>query len=227
MNRGVYITGTDTGIGKTAVAASLLAALNANSVRALGMKPIASGCAMTPRGLRNADAELLIAHSAGMVDYALVNPYAFAEPIAPHLAAADAGIEIEIGPIAEAFAALSTMSQFIVVEGVGGWMVPLGPTLMQSALAQTLRLPVILVVGLRLGCLSHALLTARAIHADGCELLGWIGNCIDAEMLRVEDNLATLRERLPAPCLGIVPFAGDDPQVAAQHVRSAVERILL
>ena len=227
MNRGVYITGTDTGIGKTAVAASLLAALNAQGVRAVGMKPVASGCIMTPRGLRNADAQLLIAHSAGVVDYALVNPYAFAEPIAPHLAAADASIEIEIGLIAEAFAALSTMSQVTVVEGVGGWMAPLGPTLMQSALTRALHLPVILVVGLRLGCLSHALLTARAIHADGCELLGWIGNCIDADMLRVEDNLATLRARLLAPCLGVVPFAGDDPHVATQHVRSAVERILL
>lgn len=222
VNRGVYITGTDTGIGKTVVAASLLAALNAHGVRALGMKPVASGCAMMPRGLRNSDAQLLIAHSAVAPEYALVNPYAFADPIAPHLAAADVGIEIEIGLVAGAFAALSTMSQFTVVEGVGGWMAPLGPTLMQSGLAQALRLPVILVVGLRLGCLSHALLTARAIQADGCELLGWVGNCIDADMLRVADNLATLRERLPVPCMGVLPYSRPaDAGELATHLDAA------
>ena len=213
VNRGVYITGTDTGIGKTVVAASLLAALNAHGVRALGMKPVASGCAMMPRGLRNSDAQLLIAHSAVAPEYALVNPYAFADPIAPHLAAADVGIEIEIGLVAGAFAALSTMSQFTVVEGVGGWMAPLGPTLMQSGLAQALRLPVILVVGLRLGCLSHALLTARAIQADGC---------IDADMLRVADNLATLRERLPVPCMGVLPYSRPaDAGELATHLDAA------
>ncbi|HEY8009675.1 MAG TPA: dethiobiotin synthase [Rudaea sp.] len=224
MNRGVYITGTDTGVGKTVVAASLLAALNALGVRALGMKPVASGCAITPRGLRNSDAQLLIAHSAGAPEYALVNPYAFADPIAPHLAAADAGIEIEIGRIGAAFDALSTMSQFTVVEGVGGWMAPLGPVLMQSALAQVLRVPVILVVGLRLGCLNHALLSARAIQADGCELLGWVGNCIDADMLRVDDNLATLRARLGSPCLGVLPYSERaDASELATHLDAACD----
>jgi dethiobiotin synthetase len=179
---------------------------------------------MMPRGLRNSDAQLLIAHSAVAPEYALVNPYAFADPIAPHLAAADVGIEIEIGLVAGAFAALSTMSQFTVVEGVGGWMAPLGPTLMQSGLAQALRLPVILVVGLRLGCLSHALLTARAIQADGCELLGWVGNCIDADMLRVADNLATLRERLPVPCMGVLPYSRPaDASELATHLDAACD----
>ncbi len=226
MNRGVYITGTDTGIGKTVVAASLLAALNAQGVVAVGMKPVASGCTATPLGLRNADAQLLIAHSANAPDYALVNPYAFAEPIAPHLAAADTGVEIEIGRIGVAFAALSTMSQFTVVEGVGGWMAPLGSALMQSALAQALRLPVILVVGLRLGCLNHSLLSARAIKADGCELVGWIGNCVDADMLRRDDNLATLRAHLPAPCLGVLPnVQAADPSALAAHLGVALSAL--
>ena len=214
MTRGVFITGTDTGVGKTLVAASLLAALNVRRVRAIGMKPVASGCRSTPQGLRNADAELLIAHSAGEPDYALVNPYTFAEPIAPHLAAAYAGIEIEPERIVTAFAALSTMSQFVVVEGVGGWMAPLGPTLMQADLVRTLRLPVILVVGLRLGCLNHALLSARAIRADDCELAGWIGNGIDGDMLRLEDNLATLRTRLGAPCLGVLAHTDTPDPIA-------------
>ena len=224
MTRSVFITGTDTGIGKTVVAASLLAALNARGLRAVGMKPVASGCRSTPHGLRNADAKLLIAHSAGALEYALVNPYAFAEPIAPHLAAADTGIEIEPERIATAFAALSTMSHLVVVEGVGGWMAPLGPTLMQADLVRALRLPVILVVGLRLGCLNHALLSARAIDTDGCQLAGWIGSVVDADMLRLDENLATLRTRLGAPCLGVLAHTDTpDPAALAAHLDAACD----
>ncbi len=219
---GVFITGTDTGIGKTVVSAALLALLRARGVSAVGMKPIASGCERTSRGLRNADAELLLAHGADHPDYALVNPYAFADPIAPHLAAADAHITIEVERIEAAFAALSTMSQCVVVEGVGGWMAPLGPVLMQDEIVRRLKLPVILVVGLRLGCLNHALLTARAIRASGCELVGWIGNSIDAGMSRRDDNLATLRECLGAPCLGVLPFAeAPDPAALASYLGPA------
>ncbi|GAG10095.1 unnamed protein product, partial [marine sediment metagenome] len=201
----VYITGTDTGVGKSLVSASLLAALNARGARAVGMKPIASGSESTPAGLRNADAELLLAHGAGKPAYAEVNPYTFADPIAPHLAAADQGVEIEVARIRSAFTTLSANADIAVVEGVGGWMAPLGPRLMQADLARALGLPAILVVGLRLGCINHALLSARAIEADGIELVGWIGSGIDAQMARREDNLATLGERLRAPCLGVLP----------------------
>ena len=227
MSRAVYITGTDTGVGKSLVAATLLAALNSNGVRAVGMKPVASGCERTPAGLRNADAELLIEHSAGAPAYVNVNPYAFADPIAPHLAAADAGVAIELSRIDAAFAALSTDAQFIVVEGVGGWMAPLGPRLMQADLVRALHLPVILVVGLRLGCLNHALLSARAIRADGAELTGWIASSVDAQMARREDNLATLRERLEAPCLGVLPHsAAPDPAALAVHLGNVCDRLL-
>jgi len=227
MSRAVYVTGTDTGVGKSLAAATLLAALNANGVRAVGMKPVASGCERTPAGLRNADAELLIEHSAGAPAYVNVNPYAFADPIAPHLAAADAGVAIELSRIDAAFAALSTDAQFIVVEGVGGWMAPLGPRLMQADLVRALHLPVILVVGLRLGCLNHALLSARAIRADGAELTGWIASSVDAQMARREDNLATLRERLEAPCLGVLPHsAAPDPAALAVHLGNVCDRLL-
>jgi len=227
MSRAVYVTGTDTGVGKSLAAATLLAALNANGVRAIGMKPVASGCERIPAGLRNADAELLIAHSAGAPAYTSVNPYAFVEPIAPHLAAADTGVEIDLARIDAAFAALSTNAQFIVVEGVGGWMAPLGPHLMQTDLVRALRLPVILVVGLRLGCLNHALLSARAIRADGAELIGWIASSVDAQMARREDNLATLRERLDASCLGVLPYStAPDPMVLAAHLGAACKRLL-
>lgn len=225
MTRSVFITGTDTGVGKTLVAASLLAALAAHGVRASGMKPVASGSELTARGLRNADARMLIAQSTDKPDYALVNPYAFAEPMAPHIAAADAGVVIDAGVIQTAFDALAN-ARCVVVEGVGGWMAPLGPQLMQCGLVRRLRLPVILVVGLRLGCLNHALLSARAIRDDGCELLGWIGSCIDRDMLRPEDNIATLRARLEAPCLGILPFAPEaTPARMAAYLAAACDRL--
>ncbi len=227
MMRGVFVTGTDTGIGKTLVSATLLAALNASGYRATGMKPVASGCVETPQGWRNDDAELLIAHSAGRPDYDLVNPYALRDPIAPHLAAADSGIEIRLDPITTAFAALSTNSDCVVVEGVGGWCVPFSSSLMQANLVHALKLPVILVVGLRLGCLNHAILSARAIAADGCHWIGWIGNRIDPAMDRVEDNLATLRARLLAPCLGVLPCASAlDPRALASHLYDAVNAII-
>lgn len=225
--RGVYVTGTDTGAGKSLAAAALLAALNAAGVSALGMKPVASGCDATPQGLRNADAELLRAHGAGaparLPAYAHVNPYAFAPAIAPHLAAREAGVEIALAPIRAAYEQLAAEAPFIVVEGVGGWMAPLSDALMQADLVRELRLPVILVVGLRLGCLNHALLSARAIAADGAELVGWIGSHVDADMQRVDDNLATLRARLPAPCLGVLPHAHHPaPTRMAAHLRQAV-----
>jgi dethiobiotin synthetase len=223
----VFVSGTDTGVGKSLVSASLLRALQAQGLRALGMKPVASGCTMTAKGLRNEDAELLRTHSSGAPDYALVNPYALAEPIAPHLAAAQAGVEIQIDPIATAFVALSTMSQCVVVEGVGGWAVPLSATLMQAELVRALKLPVLLVVGLRLGCINHALLSARAIEADGCELIGWIGNGVDPDMACIEENLATLRERLHAPCLGVLPYAHTpEPRELASHLRDAVAALI-
>ncbi len=215
MSGGVFITGTDTGVGKTLVSATLLAALNATGCRAVGMKPVASGCSETADGLRNDDAERLIAHSASSPDYRLVNSYALATPIAPHLAAADAGTQIRLDPIVAAFATLSTNSDCVVVEGVGGWAVPLSPTLMQADLVRALQLPVVLVVGLRLGCINHALLSARAIQNDGCALLGWIGNGIDPAMARVDDNIATLRTRLPVPCLGVVPASAHEPDPCA------------
>jgi len=222
----VFVTGTDTGIGKTFVSAALLAALNASGVRGVGMKPVASGCSDTPAGLCNEDALALIAHSSGNPPYGQVNPYALREPIAPHIAAADAGIEIEIDPIRAAFTSLSTNADCVVVEGVGGWCAPLSATLMQADIAHALQLPVVLVVGLRLGCLNHALLSARAIAGDGCQLIGWIGNRIDAQMVRVDENLATLRQRLPAPCLGVLPHASaGEPRALASHLRDAANVI--
>ena len=220
----VFIAGTDTGIGKTHASCALLHALRAAGRDAVGMKPVASGCEETPEGLRNEDALALQAAGPAGVAYAAINPVSLRAPLSPHLAAARDGVTVTLPPLTEAFERLRARHAPVVVEGVGGWLVPLAPGLMASALAQAWELPVILVVGLRLGCLNHALLSARAIAADGCRLLGWIGNRIDPAMAAVEENLATLRELLPAPCLGVLPH-GEPPQHAARHLGAAVEAL--
>ena len=221
MTRALFIAGTDTGIGKTHAACTLLHALRAAGYSACGMKPVASGCAETPEGLRNDDALMLQAASSTRLPYALINPVALRDPLSPHLAAAHDGVEISLAAMHRAFEQLTDLHQRVVVEGVGGWLVPLGPGLFASDIARQWQLPVILVVGLRLGCLNHALLSARAIEADGCRLLGWIGNAIDPAMEAAEENLTTLRELLPAPCLGVLPH-GVAPAVAAAQLHAAV-----
>ena len=222
MTEAVFIAGTDTGIGKTHVACSLLHALRAAGYAACGMKPVASGCLETPEGLRNDDALALLAAGAAVeLPYALMNPVALRDPLSPHLAAAHDGVEITLAPLRAAFEQLSARHPKVVVEGVGGWLVPLAPGLFASDIAKQWQLPVILVVGLRLGCLNHAQLSARAILEDGCHLLGWIGNAVDPAMDAPEENLATLRELLPAPCLGVLPH-GVAPAQAANYLSGAV-----
>ena len=206
---GVFVTGTDTDCGKTVVSLGLMAALQAQGLEVLGMKPVASGCQGAPAGLRNPDAMALAAQGSRQVPYALTNPYALAPAIAPHIAAGEAGVSIELEPLVAAYRELASQTQWVVVEGVGGWRVPLGPRLFVSDLPQALDLPVILVVGLKLGCINHALLTAEAIRARGASLLGWIGNQVDPAMLARDQNLATLATLIAAPCLGLVPRLTD------------------
>lgn len=219
--RSVFVAGTDTGIGKTFVSCALLRALGALGQRATGMKPVASGCVATPEGLRNEDALALIAASHPQPDYADCNPFAFVEAVSPHIAAAQMQAEVTLGPIKAAYARLTERADGVVVEGVGGWQAPLSPQLLASALPQALKLPVILVVGLKLGGLNHAQLSARAIIDDGCELLGWIGNRVDPQQLRPQENLDTLRRLLPAPCLGVVEHGASAAQAATQVAPAA------
>lgn len=225
MDRGlrftrVFVTGTDTGIGKTLASCTLLHALRAQGLRAVGMKPLASGCEPTSDGLRNEDALALLAASDPKPDYTDLNPYALPLPLAPELAARDAGIEVALAPMLVAYARLAAQADAVVVEGVGGWAAPLAPNLDQADLVRALELPVILVVGLRLGCLNHAYLSARAIQADGCRLVGWIGNGIDPDMDRIDDNRALLAARIPAPCLGWLPWQARPASAAlAGHLR--------
>lgn len=213
---GIFITGTDTGCGKTAISVGLMAALQATGWRVLGMKPVASGCALTPDGLRNADALALQEQGSSREPYERINPYAFAPPIAPHLAATAAGVAIDPTAIVRAYSALDARADLVVVEGVGGWRVPLGPDFSLSDLPAALELPVILVVGLKLGCLNHALLTAESIQSSHTRLIGWIGNQVDPGMLALDENLATLTALIEAPCLGVVPWLnGTEPERVA------------
>ncbi len=207
--KALFVTGTDTGCGKTEVSLGLMVAWQARGLRALGMKPVASGGDQGPSGLRNDDALRLRAQGGGSVPYGLINPYVFAPPIAPHIAAGEAGIEIELSPIASAFRALAAESDRLVVEGVGGWRVPLSASLSVSDIPKALGLPVLLVVGMRLGCLNHARLTWESIRAQGCHLAGWVANGIDPEMRASDANLATLAALMGAPCIGVLPWQPD------------------
>ena len=203
---GLFVTGTDTGCGKTEVSLGLMQYLQDQGLRVLGMKPVASGSEASVNGLRNQDALRLQAQGSLDQPYERINPYAFEPPIAPHLAATRAGRPIELARIQAGYRGLAAAAERVIVEGVGGWRVPLGPGLDVAGLARALELPVVLVVGLRLGSLNHALLSAEAILAAHCTLAGWVANRVDPEMLLPEENLATLVARLPAPCLGQIPW---------------------
>ena len=205
--RGVFIAGTDTGVGKTLVACALLHGLAVRGLRVAGMKPVAAG-ARQRRGIwLNEDVEQLRAAANVDVPRTMMNPYCFAPPIAPHIAASEAGKAIRMAVIARHYARIAALSDVVVVEGVGGLLVPLGPRLSAAAIPERLDLPVLLVVGLRLGCLNHALLTVDAMQQRGLRLAGWIANAMDPAMARREQNLDALRERIPAPLLGAVKHA--------------------
>lgn len=206
MTTGVFVTGTDTGVGKTVACVALLRALALSGVRAVGMKPVSAG--VEPGAALNADVVALGA--AGNVDAPLAerNPYAFDEAIAPHVAAARAGVAIDLARIEDAYARLAARADAIVVEGAGGPLVPLGPRHDMLDIAARLRLPVLLVVGVRLGCLSHALAAELAIRSRGLRLAGWIASRVDPAMTLADASVAALRARLPAPL--VADLAGPD-----------------
>lgn len=201
--RGLFVTGTDTGVGKTRVAVALIHALRAQGLRVAAMKPVSAGSAP---GELNEDVVALLQAANVTAELRDVNPYAFAEPVAPHIAAQQAGVIIDLESIAAAYSRLAAAADVVVVEGAGGWRVPLNAHQDMADLAQRLGLPVVLVVGLRLGCLNHALLTAESIAFRQLPWAGWVGNQIEPEMPFRAENLAALRARLPAPCLGVQDF---------------------
>jgi dethiobiotin synthetase len=199
VTRGVFVVGTDTAVGKTHVACALVRALRGSGIRVAGMKPVAAGI---DDGMNvNADVAALAEADGLDVPVRIRNPYAFVPPIAPHLAARERGIAIDVAVIAAAFAALSQSADTVVVEGAGGARVPLAPGVDMLDIPRTLGVPVLLVVGVRLGCLNHALLTADAIATRGLNLAGWVANRIEPCMLRADGNVGELASLLPAPCI--------------------------
>jgi dethiobiotin synthetase len=203
----LFVTGTDTGIGKTHVSCALLTQWRQAGFDVAAMKPVASGCELVNGAWRNADAlALQAAADDRRYAYSLVNPYALPDPIAPQFAAANMGQTIHLEPIARAYGQIAAVAQCVIVEGVGGWLAPISTQLTQADIARALSLPVLLVVGMRLGCLNHARLTARAIRADGLMLLGWIANTLEPNMLALEQNIRYLEEELASPCLQVMPF---------------------
>lgn len=207
---GIFVTGTDTGVGKTLVSAALLHALAAHYPRVVGMKPIAAGTDWVDGVESNEDVRALRAASTVQVPAALDNPVLLPDPLSPHLAAQRAGVRITVAQLLAAYQTLSAHADAVVVEGAGGFLVPLSDTENGADLARALALPVVLVVGLRLGCLNHALLTAQAIAAAGLTLAGWVANQVDPTMLAPTDNIAYLQQQLhtryQAPLLATVPY---------------------
>lgn len=220
MSSAYFIAGTDTGVGKTLITSALVHGFAQRGLRSAGMKPVAAGCAWQDGRLLSEDVVQLVAASNVEIDLDLINPYAFAPPIAPHIAADKAGVSIELPVIQRACKTLQGQVDRVMVEGVGGFRVPLGADIDTADLAQALGLPVVLVVGMRLGCINHTLLTLEAIEVRGLTLAGWVANCIDSEMAALDDNIAALRQRIPAPCLGIVPTLGAaDFRLAATYLQ--------
>jgi dethiobiotin synthetase len=215
----LFITGTDTGVGKTRVAAALCRALAARGTRVAAMKPVASGCALTPEGLRNEDALALLAAMNVRARYSDVNPYAFAPAIAPHIAAREAGVDIDFSVLDRAYERLRMQSQALIVEGAGGWLAPLDETRGFADLAVHWQMDVVLVVGMRLGCLNHALLTVESVERRGLSLRGWVANSIDPGFERVTENISSLKNRISAPCLGIFAF---EPQADLETLAQAL-----
>lgn len=226
ISKGLFITGTDTGCGKTEITLALMRSLQNQGYRVLGMKPVASGSEQSGEGLRNSDALRIQDAGSLAVPYELVNPYAFEPPIAPHIAAARVGKAIQSKAILNCYQALAELADCVIVEGVGGWRVPLGDDLEVADLPGLLETPVVLVVGLRLGCLNHALLSTDSIVAKGCVFAGWVANELDSQMPCLEENLHFLDQRIPAPRLGRIDHFTGVPDTNAMAAGMDISEVV-
>ena len=228
MTQGVFITGTDTGVGKTRFTIALMQALKKNGLKVSGMKPVATGAKKVDGTLINEDANLIQQNSSDIPPYELVNPVVFEPPVAPHIAASKAGVTIDIKQIAESYKALASQSEFVIVEGVGGWRVPLSDKDTLTSLVQILEIPVILIIGLRLGCINHALLTAEAIIADDVKLTGWVGNLLEKDYLYKQETINTLKQRLICPHIIDLDYSGDfipDKLIGQRHIKGILKQL--
>ena len=204
-----FVTGTDTDVGKTLITAGLLVAAKNLGLTTAALKPLAAGCEKTEQGLRNSDALILQSAMTESFIYEQINPIALQAAIAPHIAAQQEKRSISADRLSGFCRGSLRMADLTLIEGAGGWRVPINPRETMADVAKHLQLPVILVVGMRLGCLNHALLTFEAIVRDGLPVAGWVANCVDADMPVLQENIDSLRQRLPVPCLGVVPFLAE------------------
>jgi len=218
--RAIFVSGTDTGIGKTRATLALLEAFKSRGLTVAGMKPIASGCEERKSVLTNQDALAIQSCSSGQIEYADINPYAFAPPIAPHIAAARAGITVDPLAIQDSFHKLAKTYDRIVMEGVGGWRVPLSMDYSTVDLVNSLHLPVVLVVALRLGCINHALLSFECMQNDAVTVAGWIANRLDPDYGETAETIQFLEQHIQAPLLGILPF---QPSCNAESLVAAID----
>jgi len=210
MTQAYFVIGTDTNVGKTYVASALVQHFVQSGLKTVGMKPVASGCELNQQGeLINEDVQALINVSNVKASLDLINPYRFKPAIAPHLAAEQVGVAVKLDSIIQAYQQLTTLAEMVVVEGAGGFFVPLNQTETLADLAVQLNIPIILVVGMRLGCINHALLTVEAIQARGLSLAGWVANQIDPDFGMFEENLSSLQQRIAAPCVSVVRWQGE------------------
>jgi len=210
MTQSYFVIGTDTNVGKTYVASAFVKHFTAQGLKTVGMKPVASGCELNVKNeLINEDVTALISASNITADLDLINPYHFAPAIAPHIAAEQAGVHIDLEVIQQAYTQLVCLADMLIVEGAGGFCVPLNKTQTLADLAVLLNIPMILVVGMRLGCINHALLTVEAIQARGLKLAGWIANEIEPNFAMFDENLSSLQQRIDAPCLSVVRWQGE------------------
>ena len=228
--RGIFVTGTDTGVGKTLIACALVRALREEGAQVAVMKPVASGAFQTPDGLRNADA-LALMDAAGMKSsarYDEVNPYCFEPAISPHIAAREAGITVDTSMIKQQYDKLAADADWVVVEGAGGWYAPINEHQTMADIAWALNVPALMVVGVKLGCLNHAQLTRLGVESHGVPLAGWVVSGIDRHMTRVEANLETLERLLGEPPLAVVPHlaAGTDAIALAELARALAQRVI-
>ncbi|HEY8037898.1 MAG TPA: dethiobiotin synthase [Methylobacter sp.] len=204
MKQGYFITGTDTNVGKTWATIALMRYFKSRRESVVGMKPVASGCSMQGGQLKNEDALLIQENASLLIDYDLVNPYAYALPVSPHIAGAKNPVELDL--VAAKFELLKTLADIVIVEGAGGWYTPLNEREAISDLAKTLGLPVIMTVAIKLGCINHARLTYQAIKQSGSNCSGWIGVCTDSEYLSRDETILTIKTAVDAPLLGVLPY---------------------
>lgn len=220
MARGFFITGTDTDVGKTTVALGLMAAFKKNGLSVAAFKPVSAGCVKTQTGLRNEDAVQLMQQASVKFPYEIVNPYAFEPAIAPHIAAAEKNLEMELDTIVQAYQKIATEVDVVIVEGAGGWLVPLNETQTMADVASALQLDIIQVIGLKLGCLNHSLLTAESISTHGLTQIGWITNQCASDMPYQKNNILSLQQRLSGELLGDIPNISQiSPSDVAQHLK--------